>query len=56
MDNNIKQPIDKEIRVKSHLDGTSYTLRELLVRIEDLENTQSDIKYFLQNPSKLNLY
>lgn len=53
MDNNIKQPIDKEIKVKSHRDGESYTLRELLVRIEDLENMQSDIKYFLANPKTL---
>jgi len=42
------------IKVKSHLDGESYTLKQLLVRIEDLEEKQSDIKYFLANPKKLN--
>ena len=26
-----------EIKVKSHRDGESYTLKQLLVRIEDLE-------------------
>ena len=39
--------------VKSHMDGEKYTLKEMLVRIEDLEQTMSDIKYFLQNPKKL---
>lgn len=45
-----------EIKVKSHRDGESYTLKELLVRIEDLEEKQADIKYFLNNPPKLGLY
>jgi len=45
-----------EIKVKSHRDGESYTLKELLVRIEELEDKQQDIKYFLQNPKKLNEY
>ena len=39
--------------VKSHMDGEKYTLKEMLVRIEELEQTMSDIKYFLQNPKKL---
>ena len=43
-----------EIKVKSHTDGESYTLKELLVRIEELEDKQWEIKYFLQNPKKLN--
>ena len=39
--------------VKSHMDGEKYTLKEILVRIENLEQTLSDIKYFLANPKKL---
>ncbi len=39
--------------VKSHMDGEKYTLKEMLVRIENLEQTLSDIKYFLANPKKL---
>ena len=39
--------------VKSHMDGEKYTLKEMLVRIETLEETLSDIKYFLANPKKL---
>ena len=39
--------------VKSHMDGEKYTLKQMLVRIEELEQTMSDIKYFLQNPKKL---
>ena len=39
--------------VKSHMDGEKYTLKQMLVRIEELEETISDIKYFLQNPKKL---
>ena len=39
--------------VKSHMDGEKYTLKQMLVRIEELEETMSDIKYFLQNPKKL---
>ena len=39
--------------VKSHMDGEKYTLKQMLVRIEELEQTISDIKYFLQNPKKL---
>ena len=39
--------------VKSHMDGEKYTLKEMLVRIENLEQTMSDIKYFLANPKKL---
>lgn len=45
-----------EIKVKSHKDGESYTLKQLLVRIEYLEETQSEIKYFLQNPKRLSEY
>ena len=45
-----------EIKVKSHRYGESYTLKELLVRIEELEDKQQEIKYFLQNPKKLNEY
>ena len=45
---------NNEIKVKSHRDGESYTLKELLVRIEELEDKQQEIKYFLQNPKKLN--
>ena len=40
--------------VKSHMDGEKYTLKEMLVRIETLEETISDMKYFLNNPKKLN--
>ena len=39
--------------IKSHMDGEKYTLKEMLVRIENLEQTLSDIKYFLANPKKL---
>ena len=39
--------------VKSHMDGEKYTLKEMLVRIENLEQTLFDIKYFLANPKKL---
>jgi len=39
--------------VKSHMDGEKYTLKQMLVRIEELEQAMSDIKYFLQNPKKL---
>ena len=46
--------IDKEIKVKSHRDGEAYTLRELLVRIEELEDKQMDIRYHLANPKTLN--
>ena len=40
--------------VKSHMDGEKYTLKQMLVRIEELEQTVSDMKYFLANPKKLN--
>ena len=40
--------------IKSHADGELHTLKEMLVRIEALESEQSDIKYFLNNPKKLN--
>ena len=54
MDNiNMFKQIEDPIKVKSHRDGESYTLKQLLVRIEDLEETVSDIKYFLANPKKL---
>ena len=39
--------------VKSHMDGEKYTLKQMLVRIEELEETISNMKYFLQNPKKL---
>ena len=39
--------------VKSHVDGEKYTLKQMLVRIETLEEQLSDIKYFLANPKKL---
>ena len=39
--------------VKSHMDGEKYTLKQMLVRIEELEETISDMKYFLQNSKKL---
>ena len=39
--------------VKSHMDGEKYTLKEMLVRIENLEETMLDIKYFLANTKKL---
>ena len=55
MDNMFK-PTEDPIKVKSHRDGESYTLKELLVRIEQLEDKQGEIKYFLQNPRKLNQY
>jgi len=31
--------MDNNIKIKSHRDGESYTLKELLVRIEDLGKT-----------------
>ena len=42
--------------VKSHMDGEKHTLKEMLERIEQLEEIQSDIKYFLNNPAKANLF
>ncbi len=54
--NNMFKPTEDPIKVKSHRDGESYTLKELLVRIEQLEDKQGEIKYFLQNPRKLNQY
>ena len=39
--------------VKSHVDGEKYTLKQMLVRIETLEEQLSDIRYFLANPKKL---
>ena len=39
--------------IKSHIDGELHTLIEMLVRIERLEETISDMKYFLNNPRKL---
>ncbi len=54
-DTEIFHSVDK-IKVKSHLDGEAYTLKELLVRIESLESKQNDITFFLNNPRKLNLY
>ena len=61
MDNNdmFKQDIIVDIGnltggVKSHMDGEKYTLKQMLVRIEELEETISDMKYFLNNPKKLN--
>ena len=38
--------------VKSHMDGEKYTLKQMLVRIETLEEQLSDIRYFLANPKK----
>jgi hypothetical protein len=35
------------------MDGEKYTLKQMLVRIEELEETISDMKYFLNNPKKL---
>lgn len=51
--NNMFKHNPPEIKVKSHRDGESYTLKQLLVRIEDLEEKQADIKYFLANPKTL---
>lgn len=45
--------IDK-LKVKSHKYGEAYTLKQLLERIEVLEDKQQDIRYFLENPRKLN--
>ena len=60
MDNNnmFKQDIIMDIGnltggVKSHMDGEKYTLKQMLVRIEELEQTVSDMKYFLANPKTL---
>jgi hypothetical protein len=39
--------------VKSHMDGEKYTLKQMLVRIETLEEQLADIRYFLANPKKL---
>ena len=39
--------------IKSHADGELHTLKEMLVRIERLEETISDMKCFLNNPRKL---
>ena len=61
MDNNnmFKQDIIVDIGnltggVKSHMDGEKYTLKQMLVRIETLEEQLSDVRYFLANPKKLN--
>ncbi len=59
MDNMFKENIIVDIGnltggVKSHMDGEKYTLKQMLVRIEELEETVSDMKYFLANPKKLN--
>jgi len=59
MDNMFKENIIMDIGnltggVKSHMDGEKYTLKQMLVRIEELEQTVSDMKYFLANPKKLN--
>jgi|TARA_B110000263_G_scaffold194842_1_gene173106 hypothetical protein len=40
--------------IKSHEDGELHTLKEMLKRIEALEYENADIKYFLNNPRKLN--
>jgi hypothetical protein len=40
--------------IKSHEDGELHTLKEMLKRIEALEAQLDDIKYFLNNPRKLN--
>ena len=60
MDNNnmFKQDIIMDIGnltggVKSHMDGEKYTLKQMLVRIETLEEQLSDVRYFLANPKKL---
>ena len=60
MDNNnmFKQDIIVDIGnltggVKSHMDGEKYTLKEMLVRIETLEEQLTDVRYFLANPKKL---
>ena len=60
MDNNnmFKQDIIVDVGnltggVKSHMDGEKYTLKQMLVRIETLEEQLSDIRYFLANPKKL---
>ena len=39
--------------VKSHMDGEKYTLKQMLVRIETLEEQLSDIRYFLKKKKKL---
>ena len=59
MDNMFKENIIVDIGnltggVKSHMDGEKYTLKQMLVRIEELEETVSDMKYFIANPKKLN--
>ncbi len=59
MDNMFKQDIIMDIGnltggVKSHMDGEKYTLKQMLVRIETLEEQLSDVRYFLANPKKLN--
>lgn len=59
MDNNMfKQDIIVDIGnltggVKSHMDGEKYTLKQMLVRIETLEEQLTDVRYFLANPKKL---
>ena len=47
--------IDK-IVVTSEKEQQDYTLKQLLERIEDLEDKQSDIRYYLANPRKFNDY
>ena len=39
--------------VKSHMDGEKYTLKQMLVRIETLEEQLADVRYFLANPKTL---
>ena len=47
--------IDK-IVVTSDKEQQDYTLKQLLERIEDLEDKQHSIRYYLSNPSKFNDY
>ncbi len=39
--------------VKSHMDGEKYTLKQMLVRIETLEEKLADVQYFLDNHKTL---
>ena len=47
--------IDK-IVVTSEKEQQGYTLKQILERVEDLEDTLMRIRYFLSNPSKFNDY
>ena len=51
--NNMFKSTEEPIKVRCKWGGGSYKLKGVLVRIEELEEKQLEIRYFLANPSKL---